>query len=145
MGVSVEAGGASIRTKLLEPLGAELLLALTHHARDGCTSVEACGVAARLHALEPFAAIDLQPMLKLEQLVATLEALPHWERVLRAHNTGRRVSCERVAGWRNSSDGAPYRCVGIYMGNTYLAPVLGSARLNVLRQLLRHSPLPGTR
>lgn len=135
MGVSVEAGGASIRTKLLEPLGAELLLALTHHARDGCTSVEACGVAARLHALEPFAAIDLQPMLKLEQLVATLEALPHWERVLRAHNTGRRVSCERVAGWRNSSDGAPYRCVGIYMGNTYLAPVLGSARLNVLRQL----------
>ena len=28
------------------------------------------------HALEPFAAIDLQPMLKLEQLVATLEALP---------------------------------------------------------------------
>ncbi|KAL1527274.1 hypothetical protein AB1Y20_015949 [Prymnesium parvum] len=135
LGVAVADGGASIAAHLLRPLRARVLLALTHHPNDRCASPHSCRLAARLPALLPFARVDLAPMLPLETLVATMEATPHWRRVLRAYSAGRAVRCARAAAWGNSSDGAPYACRGIYLGNTIFAPVLGSARLHVLRQL----------
>ncbi|KAL3894681.1 MAG: hypothetical protein SGPRY_013741, partial [Prymnesium sp.] len=134
LGVSVAEGGKSLADGLIRPLRARVLLALTYHAADGCNSVETCELAKRLHALQPFSRVSLSPMLSLERLVEAMEGLPHWRQVLRAYNSGR-VRCSKTHNWRNASDGPPYRCVDIYLGNTIFAPVLGSARLHVLRQL----------
>ena len=137
VGVSVEEGGATIARHLLRPLGAETLMALTHLPKDGCGTTEACGLERRFPELAPFAAVDLAPMLSLDELVSKMRALPHWPAVLRAYSSGGPVRCTPRNGtgggaWRNSSvDGAPYACSGIYLGNSIFAPVLGSSKLHV--------------
>ena len=95
-------------------------------------------------ALRPFVAADLQPMLTLRHLTQIMEGLPHWDTVRAAYSQPGAVSCERH---NNASDmggssstnlingGQTYKCRGIYLGNTIFAPVLGSAKLHVLRQL----------
>lgn len=66
LGVSVHGGGESIRQHVLEPLEADLLLALTHHKNDGCSTSQSCGLARRFPALMPrLVALDLAPMLEL--------------------------------------------------------------------------------
>ena len=135
LGVSVSSGGRSIADHLIKPLAARVLLALTYHARDRCDTVASCRIAERLAALQPFSRVSLSPMLSLETLVSTMESLPHWRRIIAAYNRGRTVSCKRHEGWMNSTSGPPYACRNIYLGNTIFAPVLGSARLHVLRQL----------
>jgi hypothetical protein len=149
MGVSVARGGASLKANLIEPLRAQTLLALTYNANDGCTSVASCALAARWPALAPFAAVDMQPMLSHEVLTRTLEGLPHWPNILTAYSHPKSpVNCVRrepdngtlsgaTAGTTDAAARAPstYRCRGIYLGNTIFAPVLGSPKLHVLRQL----------
>ena len=149
MGVSVARGGASLKANLIEPLRAQTLLALTYNANDGCTSVASCALAARWPALAPFAAVDMQPMLSHEVLTRTLEGLPHWPSILSAYSHPKSpVNCVRrepgngtlsgaTAGTTDAAARAPstYRCRGIYLGNTIFAPVLGSPKLHVLRQL----------
>ena len=149
MGVSVARGGASLKANLIEPLRAQTLLALTYNANDGCTSVASCALAARWPALAPFAAVDMQPMLSHEVLTRTLEGLPHWPNILSAYSHPKSpVNCVRrepdngtlsgaTAGTTDAAARAPstYRCRGIYLGNTIFAPVLGSPKLHVLRQL----------
>ena len=139
-GVSVANGGAGLATNVVKPFGADTFLALTHHPSDHCSSVETCQVAERLPALTPFAAASVAPMLPMKRLVALMEGLPHWPSILRAYsNPTSRVSCERAPNATVGGDaiGGPsqYKCRGIYLGNTVFAPVLGSAKLHVLRQL----------
>ena len=82
-----------------------------------------------------------------------MEGLPHWPAILRAYAApGSRVQCVKIANASvaaaaatpaaAAAGGAPvptqssgYKCRGIYLGNTIFAPVLGSVRLHVLRQL----------
>ena len=147
LGVSVHAGGESIRQNVLEPLEADLLFALTHHKNDQCSDSQSCGLARRFPALMPrLVALDLAPMLELGWLVHTMEALPHWPAILRAYGSKNRtwrqapkhVRCERNPQWGTASNPVgsnAYKCANIYLGNTIFAPVLGSARLHVLRQL----------
>lgn len=129
-------GGQSIRRHLIDPLGANVLLALSLLPSDGCKDEESCVVAERFQHLQPIAATELAPARSIEWLVRTLEALPHWPAILAAHNsTGpRSVRCRRKSKWE--PDESPYRCSGIYMGNSIFSPVLGSPRLSVLRQQL---------
>ena len=84
-------------------------------------------------------------MLELGWLVRTMEALPHWPAVLRAfgsrnrsrlgggaRRTAGKVRCERNPLWNASRSAAggparsgnPYRCSGIFLGNSIFAPVL---------------------
>ena len=141
MGVSVANGGGSLASHLIRPLQAETLLALTYHPSDGCDSMESCRVAERLPALKPYAATAMAPMLPLPRLLEIMEGLPHWPAIMRAYSRGgSRVHCERASNESASSltgfgGPSPYRCKGIYLGNTIFAPVLGSYRLHVLRQL----------
>ena len=140
------------RRHLLEPLRAELLLALTYHKGDNCSTAASCNLAGRLPRLvASVAALDLSPMLELGWLVRTMEALPHWPAVLRAFGSrnrsrlgggGRRtagkVRCERNPLWNASRSAAggpgrsgnPYRCSGIFLGNSIFAPVLHVHRMN---------------
>eukprot|EP00965_Chrysotila_dentata_P038594 1281625-Pleurochrysis_carterae.AAC.3 len=57
----------------------------------------------------------LTPPSPFLQLLRTVEALPHWPRVLAAHNNTR-ISCMRKPAWRSLADGPPYDCKGIYLG-----------------------------
>jgi hypothetical protein len=136
--------GRSIWQNLLSPLQAELLLALTFGQADGCSSVSSC----RLHSRMPWlmqrsVAVALEPMLRLGDLTRRMEALPHWDAILRAYGVHEspsrrsRVHCERSTHKSSTADAeqTSYQCTGIYMGNSIFAPVLGSPRLNVLRQL----------
>lgn len=140
LGVSVANGGASLATNLIAPLRAEVLLALTYSEHDGCNSATSCALEQRWPALRPFAAVDVSPMVSTPTLRAVLEALPHWQQVMAAYSHPRSaVHCELQNGTAGGG-GAPannsaYKCRGIYLGNTIFAPVLGSPKLHVLRQL----------
>lgn len=141
-GVSVSEGGESIRRHLLEPLGAEVLIAMTYKpGLDNCTTNDDCAVHERFPALAPFAAVDVRPMVTTEWLVEAMESRPHWSSILHSYGSGRNstdphaVRCQRAPSGRARSNSSPYRCDNIYMGNTIFAPVLGSPNMNVLRQL----------
>ena len=56
-----------------------------------------------------------------------MQALPHWPAVRAAFDNDR-VRCARTANWSSRADGPPYRCKGIYLGNSIFAPVLGLAK-----------------
>ena len=73
-------GGASVFAHLVQPLNADVFLALSHDARDGCTTQRRkCDAAALLPALRSRivrAALDRAST--SEELGAILAALPHW-------------------------------------------------------------------
>lgn len=139
--------GRGIRQHLIEPLGADLLLALSYRRDDGCSSFDGCGARQRfVGALGPVArsSWELQPT--VAELVSTLESLPHWPAVLAAFNSSRgsvqRAGCTRDTKWsRARSWTSPYRCPRLshVNGNTIFAPVLGAPSLNVLHQFLAQS------
>ena len=150
MGVSVYNGGDRLVENLIKPLKAEVVLALTHHPSDGCDSIESCRINERLPALRPYLAkAGLSPMLPYSKLLKLMEGLPHWNTIIRAYaRPGSKVTCARVEGTvgdggGNTTDASQvvptsrpaYKCKGIYLGNTIFAPILGSVRLHVLRQL----------
>lgn len=141
VGVKVVDGGAPISKMLLAPLGAEALLALTKKPSDDCSQAARC-VGARMPHLKPVGAVSLTQMFSLSSLVTEMESLPHWPRVMKAYNSAIQnqdahhpVSCTRSLAWSPALNRTPYKCQNIYLGNTVFAPVLGSDRLNVLRQL----------
>jgi hypothetical protein len=141
VGVAAANGGALLVENLIKPLQAETLLALTHHPSDNCDSIRSCRVAERFPALLPYAAATIAPMLPMRRLIELMEALPHWPAITRAYSQrGSRVNCVpalNLTGALPGTIGGPssYTCHGIYLGNTIFAPVLGSAKLHVLRQL----------
>jgi hypothetical protein len=129
VGSVADDGGASIRQHLIDPLGCEVFLALSHDARDRCDADQHCEPDRLLPALRPFARTSLERSPTSAELTAQLTALPHWPAIVAAHNAaGSSIACPQVRG-------GGYNCSGIYQGNHFLAPVLGDPRLHNLHQL----------
>jgi hypothetical protein len=119
--------GESIRQRMVEPLGADVLLALSYRAEDGCDSVASCGVETWLAGLKPFARVSMVADEPPTALVARMERLPHWPTIVAAfNNPRRRLSCRRE-GWSAGNAYSPYNCSGSHAGNNIFAPVLGAA------------------
>ena len=119
-------GGASVFAHLVQPLNADVFLALSHDARDGCTTQRRkCDAAALLPALRGRivrAALDRAST--SEELGAILAALPHWAAIVAAHSApGSRVRCDAVPF------SLTFNCSGVHQGNHFLAPVLGNGDL----------------
>ena len=119
-------GGASVFAHLVQPLNADVFLALSHDARDGCTTQRRkCDAAALLPALRGRivrAALDRAST--SEELGAILAALPHWAAIVAAHSApGARVRCDAVPF------SLTFNCSGVHQGNHFLAPVLGNGDL----------------
>ncbi len=152
IGTTVHDGGLGIRTSVVDPLGADVILALTYDQRDGCDNTLAppprCRASRLLPALHgpgpsgappPAVHVSVSPSLDTAQLLERFEALPHWATILAAHNApGSPVACPRAAAANDtatSSGRAGYACTGLYKGNSYLAPVLGDPAIHNLHQL----------
>ena len=119
LGREVADGGASIRRELVDAIGADVHLALGYLARDNCDSETSCRIEERLHGLKPFTRVSVFRLPSTPELVAAMEALPHWPAIV--HAFGKR--CVRNV---TLADGPRYDCTGLYMGNTIFSPVLGT-------------------
>ena len=119
--------GASIRENLIRPLNADAIASFHTQHDDECTSSASCSIHDRLRAMLPFTRLDLWRMQTIEELVASMESLPHWPQVAKAYRQGGKIKCQRTPGWRNATeDGPPYRCEGLFHSNTIFSPVIGS-------------------
>ena len=156
--------GSNLRKYLVEPLQADVLLLLTYRWDDSCNSTSSCRLQEKLSGLWPSVTrLVLEPMVSMDELLYTLERLPHWSRILRAANLTRHPAqgarqraplyntCVRDLSWSSSKDvgfsqqtskptvqigRSPYKCDGLHSGgNTIFAPVIGPTRLNLLWQL----------
>ncbi len=85
-GVTIPERGRSARRALVDPLTADVLLALSHRAEGDCRSVAACLLEHRLAGLLPVARLVLERQPSISELYAELTALPHWPQILRAFN-----------------------------------------------------------
>ena len=85
---TILARGAHLRAQVIEPLGADVLLSLSVDHHDTCSDLESCRVLERLRCLQPIERAKLAPAMTTAALVQTLEALPHWNRVLQAFSGG---------------------------------------------------------
>ena len=104
-------GGRSARRHLVDPLGAEVLIAGTFLQRD-CEGGGGGCLLQRVEGLRPLAATRLDPMLSLDELRQLVSHAPHWPAVLRAFDP--------ALSWR---------------GLTPWSPLLGNANVSILRQL----------
>lgn len=104
-------GGRSARRHLVDPLGAEVLIAGTFLQRD-CEGGGGGCFLQRVEGLRPLAATRLDPMLSLDELRQLVSHAPHWPAVLRAFDP--------ALSWR---------------GLTPWSPLLGNANVSILRQL----------
>jgi hypothetical protein len=78
------------RNRVAEPLHAQTLLALTYRRTETCTGLDRCGgLRERLSRLQPITRLSLEAMPTVSELLAMLESLPHWPRVLQAFNSTR--------------------------------------------------------
>ena len=170
IGTTVADGGLNIRENVVDALSADVFLALTYDAADGCGAASPpprCRTSRLLPAMyeggrpdgpagdagaagvaAPSVRVSLSPSLDSAELLRLFLALPHWPRLLAAHNApGSPVACTPApASASASSDSAAaaasastsasgYECVGIYKGNSFLAPVLGDHGIHNLHQL----------
>ena len=119
-----EDGGASIRRFLLEPLGADAVLALGYRDNDHCRTAEECGAAKWLHSLRPIAHVSMWRMPTVAELAAIMEALPHWNAIVRAFQN-HKVHCRRTGTGALKPNATPYNCTGLFHSNTIFSPVLG--------------------
>jgi hypothetical protein len=141
--------GRQLRNQLIDALGSEVALVLSHFDKDVCASRRAACVRARFRGLEPISFISSERQLSIAELTLMLEALPIWPKVIgKLNRTCARnengqpsicqFSCIRDPTWSATSSPpniSPYRCRG--MSNTVLSPVLGDGlranqRSNVL-------------
>jgi hypothetical protein len=133
-----------LRIALVEPLRADPIVLLTYRRNDEdcawpaharCLTECACRIAQRLHGLQPIARLAVEAQNSTDELASMLETSPAWPRLFGAYQkTG---ACVLVNGSRSK-----YSCRTSKMrfgGNSFLAPVLGNAHLNVLRQLYMQS------
>ena len=98
----------------------------------GSPTAAACQRTVRrsVHALVgTIRRLHIEPSPTLEELVNTLEVLPHWPQILSAYNSGLRAPgntnarpkvCTRVERWLNRLL-SPYRCTNVW--GSYLSPV----------------------
>ena len=158
IGTTVADGGLNIRENVVDALRADVFLALTYDAADGCGAASppprcrasrllpamyeggrpdgSAGGAGAAGVAVPSVRVSLSPSLASAELLRLFVALPHWPRLLAAHNApGSPVACNPApAAASASSDSAAttaaaaasdpgYECTGIYKGNSFLAPV----------------------
>lgn len=121
--------GTGIRAHLVKPLGADVLLALAYRAADSCDSIATCGVDVALAGLKPFAHVHMFPDQSSAELVAQMEQLPHWSKIVAAFNRPGRRKCARNPSWHAADDDSqlrPYNCTGVDVpSNSIFAPVIG--------------------
>ena len=141
--------GRQLRNQLIDALGSEVALVLSHFDKDECATRRAACVRARFRGLEPISFVSSERQLSIAELTVILEALPIWPKVIgKLNRTCARnengqpsiclFSCIRDPTWSATSSPpnvSPYRCRG--MSNTVLSPVLGDGlranqRSNVL-------------
>lgn len=136
--VNVYAYGLNLRKQLIEPLRADVFMALTYRHDDNCSTVESCGVLERVKHLWPIARVEIEPMQLTKDLSQKLEALPHWTNIIAAFNRSHRT-CFRNPSWDHATaaaDSTPWACIHLQhtQYNTIFSPVIGLNKLNVLRQ-----------
>ena len=116
LGVHIPAAGRSARKALVDPMGADVLVAGTYLPSE-CGTKSACDALwLRLAWLGPFAARSLEPMPTRQQLTQLL--------------------AKRMPLWQNVK--AAFRANATYEGLNIFTPLLGNARANVLRELLSY-------
>ena len=94
-------GGNNLLSKLVQPLGADLLLVLTYRWDDGCNSTQSCRLHERLSFIWPaITRLSLEAMLTISELLNTLERLPHRPAILHAANLTRHAQGITSAGRR---------------------------------------------
>ena len=109
--------GAQARASLVDPLGADVIVAGTFRPSDCPNKRHARGqcLLPRLRGLEPISKLGLSPMLRMRELRAHAEASPSFARVSRDFNA------RGTTAWRS------------------FAPVLGNHNVSVLRELSDYS------
>lgn len=125
---------ANLRANLLQALEADVHLQLTFRPDvDNCNSTSSCRITERYSQLGRIASLHLERQATTADLLAMLRASANWPRLLQWYvGAG---GCKEVDGGRGE-----YRCSRIpENGNSFMAPVFGSARLNVLRQIYLQS------
>ena len=110
--------GAQARASLVDPLGADVIVAGTFRPSDCPNKRHARGqcLLPRLRGLEPISKLGLSPMLRMRELRAHAEASPSFARVSRDFNARE-----------------------TFNGVTIFAPVLGNHNVSVLRELSDYS------
>ena len=116
IGTTVADGGLNIRENVVDALRADVFLALTYDAADGCGATSPpprcratrllpamyeggrpdgpAGGAGAAAAAAPRVRVSLSPSLDSAELLRRFVALPHWPRLLAAHNApGSPVAC----------------------------------------------------
>lgn len=109
---AVPQSGDYLRSRIVLPLGAETLLALTYRRTEACVAsaaasssaasrsphaepddeaslIIACGLRRRFARLKPITRLAFEPMPSAGELLDFLERLPHWPTILRAFNATR--------------------------------------------------------
>lgn len=115
LNVNVVASGRNIRSKLVDALGADLIVAGTYLPSDCPNDLSGACMWERLHGLEPIQRRALKPMVTIEQLRGSVERIPNWSTILHEYQ---RIT----ARYRR------YRNISIW------SPVLGTRQANTLRE-----------
>jgi hypothetical protein len=96
--------GRQLRNQLIDALGSEVALVLSHFDKDECASRRAACVRARFRGLEPISFISSERQLSIAELTLMLEALPIWPKVIgklnRAHVLATKMDSHRYASSR---------------------------------------------
>ena len=121
--------GASIQRGLVSPLRATIIASFGYKAFGDCDSKRTCKIAERLGALT-LAHAEVYRMPTVTELVAQMEALPHWPQIINAYSRGKRVKCKKAVltspPSSSNESSTPYECSGLFKGNSIFAPVLGT-------------------
>ena len=125
---------ANFRTNLLHPLKADLHLQLTYRPEvDNCNSSITCRVEERFSHLGTIAGLYVEQQVTEMQLLAMLKASLHWPKLQAWYADA--GGCKKVKGPKPH-----YRCPKIpENGNSFMAPIFGNPKLNVLRQIYLQS------
>ena len=132
-------GGKNIRANLVNPLGADVLLAFTQldaPVKDwwyyNCTTnplFRDCKTSRErllryFYNLQPVAAVQLSPTTSTGDLVRRLEATAFWDEIVQNMAWG---NCERTGPTPHVGNDSPYRCTRLSdYQNTYFGPILGT-------------------
>jgi hypothetical protein len=82
--------GDYLRSHVLDPLGADILLLLTYRRTEmRCDHVKSCDLLQRTARLQPITSLAFEQMPTISELLQHLESLPHWNTILRAFNSSR--------------------------------------------------------
>ena len=163
--VGIPEDGTTLRHSLIDALNADVIALLTYRDDDNLANPEAVvkeRTAGLLAALSSrLVKLQIERQLTTRELGAILEAQPSWPTIWKMYAevagcrrwdtpasggdaTKRKldVRLDAVMGKlarENYNATSPYVCPGLKEnGNSFMAPLLGNAGLNVLRQLYMH-------